>query len=71
MKIDTIGPVRATKITPTPPRKNRLYFPAIQTERSARSGLRAPSAWPTIVAAALLKPHDGSSANITTRIPIV
>jgi hypothetical protein len=34
-------------------------------------GLPAPRFWPTSVAAALLMPHAGSSANIRMRIAIV
>ena len=56
------------KTTPTPPRKTALYAPARQTDGSARSGFRAPRLWPTIVAAALLRPHDGSSAKMMSRM---
>ena len=48
-----------------------LLKPAIQTACSARSGFRAPNAWPTIVAAAFDRPHDGKSAKTTMRMPIV
>jgi hypothetical protein len=48
-----------------------LYRPAVHTDSAARSGFPAPSACPTIVAAALLKPHAGRMANITVRMPIV
>ena len=62
---------RTMNNAPTSPSTNALYFPAVHTDCSARSGFFAPSAWPTIVAAALPSPHAGIIAKITRRMPIV
>jgi hypothetical protein len=71
VKIDTIQGANPTKNTLSIPSTMPLYFAAVHTALSARSGFPAPSAWPTIVAAALLSPHAGRIAKITTRMPMV
>ena len=71
MKIDTIHGANDDEDELTSPSTIALYLPAVHTASSARSGFFAPSAWPTIVAAALLSPHAGRIAKITMRIPIV
>ncbi len=59
------------KPVPIRPRNARLYPAAIHTARSARAGSFAPSACPTMVAAALESPHAGMMAKRITRMPIV
>ena len=48
-----------------------LYFPVLHTDRSARSGFKAPRFCPTRVAAALLIPQEGMSVNINTLMAMV
>ncbi len=70
-KLETIHGANTMKMTLTAPSTIALYLPAVHTDSSARSGSFAPSAWPTIVAAALLRPHAGRIAKITSLMPIV
>jgi hypothetical protein len=65
------GPAAVTKTTATTSRKTVLKTPASQAERSARSGLFAPRFWPTRVAAALARPHEGRMAKMTRRMAMV
>src|SRR5690606_26139764 len=67
----TMSGANITNNPPSVPRNARLIREATQTDASARPGLRAPSAWPTIVAAALDRPHAGIRPKITSRIATV
>src|SRR5437588_12417692 len=67
----TTAGATATNTTASTPRTPALYAQVRHTEASARSGLPAPRFWPTSVAAAFDKPHDGISTNIRMRTAIV
>src|SRR4051812_37454946 len=71
VKIATIAGANATNTAPRTARNTMLKNAARQTDASARSGFMAPRFWPTSVAAAFDKPHDGSSANTTIRMAMV